>query len=356
MKTLMKKHLQHFKAYDAETFESTIKLDANENTYPLPEEVKVHMAKWCMEMPIHLYPDTACNKLRAAIAKAYGLTKEQVICGVGSDQLIDTLLRCFVDEEDYVVAPTPSFSMYKLSTQLNEGKLIEVPLKEDFTYDEANFVACLRQYDPKLVFLCTPNNPTGCVVSESLVRKVLENTTGVVVIDEAYGEFDEGSYSDWIHECERLIVLRTFSKAYGLAGARIGYGMAQEALIRCLEVIKPPYHLNRFTQELASYVITHRHVYEPCIEKIKQTREKVREFLEEQGFKVYASQANFLWIEGVVDLERILKTKGISIRQFKIEDKAYYRLSIGTEEEMKQVMDCIKEARHEGSMYKKRDA
>ena len=132
---------------------------------------------------------------------------------------------------------------------------------------------------PKLTFICNPNNPTGTLLDLESIRKLLETTQGIVVVDEAYAEFCDVSAACLIGDYPNLIVLRTFSKAYGLAGARIGYGLAQKELIGCLEVVKPPYNINCFSQEVARYVLTHRDAFMPTIEAIRQTRDHVRETL-----------------------------------------------------------------------------
>lgn len=341
MKTLMRKAVRDLVPYHAPYIEDGIKLDANENIYPILESLRMHMAEWVKDMPINYYPDTDSSKLRSAIAKAYGLSKEQVLCGVGSDQIIDCILRAFVEKGDRVVAPAPSFSMYQLSTTLSEGTFVEVPLHPDFTYDAEALVEAVQEHQPKIVFLCHPNNPTGTPLAIAAIEKIINCTTsGIVVIDEAYAEFHDETTLQLLEKYKHVVILRTFSKAYGLAGARIGYALANPELVQCIYCIKPPYNINMFTQEVAQYVIEHQSDFSECIEKIKETRDWVIGELRAVGFNVYDSATNFLWIQTDLALED-LREENIHIKKFINQNITYYRMSIGTDEQMSYVVKVM---------------
>ncbi|MGL4799286.1 MAG: histidinol-phosphate transaminase [Cellulosilyticaceae bacterium] len=344
MREMMREAIRDLKPYHAPYVVEGIKLDANENTYPIQEALKVHMAQWVMEMPVNFYPDTDSTALREAISKVYGLSPTQVICGVGSDQLIDCILRTFVEKDDVVLAPAPSFSMYGLSTRINEGRLMEVALKEDFNYDLEAFCEAITTYDPKVIFLCNPNNPTGTLLSTEALQRIVATAKGIVVLDEAYAEFHEDCSLEVMKAYPNVIVLRTFSKAYGLAGARVGYGLASEALIQCLETVRPPYNLNIFSQEVGRFVMTHKKAFDQAIQWIKETRDEVRERLIQFGMEVAPSAANFLWIRTEEPLDTLLKDAQVHIKKFMHKDTVYYRMSMGTKEEMQQVISILEEA------------
>lgn len=337
----MRRTVQDVKPYHAPYITDGIKLDANENTYPVSQGLREHMAKWCMEMPIHYYPDTENRKLREAIGEAYGFKAENVICGVGSDQLIDCILRAFVEQDDWVMAPSPSFSMYGLSTKINEGRFVAVPLQADYTYDVEAMVEAIERLSPKVLFICNPNNPTGTLLEQSSIEKLIQKAQGIVVMDEAYAEFSGETMLPLIHKYPHVIVLRTFSKAYGLAGARIGYGIASEEMIESLDAIRPPYNVNSFSQEVAHYVITHREQWWPVIERIKASRDEMREKLMALGFKVAPSYTNFLWIETELPLDQVLREEKIYVKLFTYEGIQYFRLSIGTEVENGRVLEIL---------------
>ena len=174
MKELFRKTICEMTPYCAPYLTEGIKLDANENTYPVLEALKTHMSEWVKTMPINYYPDTESTRLRGALAKYYGLEAQNVLCGVGSDQIIDCLMRSTLEVGEAILVPTPSFSMYKLTTKINHGISIEVPLKEDFSYDVDQIEAVMLEQKPKLTILCNPNNPTGSVISLEDIERLAQ--------------------------------------------------------------------------------------------------------------------------------------------------------------------------------------
>ncbi len=329
----MRKSLQHLEAYKAPYITTGIKLDANENTHPIPQALRDHMKNWVDSMLVSLYPDTNSVALCEAIAKVYEVPTDWVVMGVGSDQLIDYLLRAVLNEGDKALAPGPSFSMYKQSTSINGGELIEVPLTEDFSYDVEAFIAAIQKEAPRILFICNPNNPTGCALTQEELERIIKSTSGLVIIDEAYGEFLGETAIPLVKKYDHLVVLKTFSKAYSLAGARVGYGVAQAELIDMINKIRPPFNLNVFAQEAALWVINHREAFKASIEAIVEERERLSEALRELGLKVYPSKANFLWIETPLALDDILAKEDIIIKKMGYHGKPYYRMSVGTMEE-----------------------
>lgn len=324
--------------------EGTI-LNSNESPYSPPQELMDYMKENVGQLLVNRYPDTDSTKLIEAIAKAYEVKRENVSCGVGSDELIDCILASILDEDDKVLIPSPSFSMYSEFTLLNSGIGIKVPLKEDFTYDVEAMKEVIKKEQPKVVFICNPNNPTGCVMAQEDIEAILALSHGLVVVDEAYEDFASRSISviPLVNQYDNLIVLRTFSKAYALAGARVGYAIASKDLIDLIDAVKPPYNLNLFSQMVATWAIEHKEVFKANAKKIISQRSYVDEALKSLGFKTYPSEANFIWLELPDEYFDLLRERQIYIRKMPVEGKNYYRITIGSPEENEILLAALKE-------------
>ncbi len=345
-KDYIREDLKGFTPYKADHITGVIKLDANENPYEMNGGVRENIINWLSEKEnFSVYPDSNCEALRGSIAKYYSVDSNQVVCGVGSDQLIDCMIRGILMPGEAVVYPDPSFSMYQSVITLNHGKGIPVSLNEDFTYDIEAMIKACEDHDAKLLILCTPNNPTGNSLSLSDIKKIAKAVTCPIMVDEAYGEFNTESAISLIDEFDNIVVLRTFSKAYGLAGLRIGYGIGSEKALYPIEIAKPPYNVNTFTQMVAQTVIENADSYKSHVEDMKAARESIKKSLEEMRLKVYPSDANFLLVESdEIDLDELLKKKQIHIRAMIIRGKKMYRISVGTKEQNELVLENIREA------------
>lgn len=320
-------------------------LNSNESPYSAPQELLDYMKENVGKLLVNRYPDTDSMALMKAIGKAYNVKPENVVCGVGSDEMIDCILASILNEDDKVLIPYPSFSMYAQFTFLNCGYGIKVPLKEDFTYDVEAMKAVIEKEQPKVVFICNPNNPTGCVMQQKDIEDILELSKGLVIVDEAYEDFADQDISviPLIKKYDHLIVLRTFSKAYALAGARVGYAIACEELIDLINAVKVPYNLNMFSQLVATWAIEHKEIFKENAKRIISQRAHVDEGLKALGFKTYPSSANFIWTELPEGYFEALKARKIYIRQMAVDEKAYYRITIGTPEENEALLTALKE-------------
>lgn len=342
MESLFRESVKKMRPYHAPYIRNGIKLDANENTYPVLEEMKEHMSNWAKTMPINYYPDTNSRKLKEAIGALHHIEIENILCGVGSDQMIDCLMRSTLEVRDKVLVPTPSFSMYKLTAQLNNGRVIEVPLTKDFSYNVEVLEETMLKEQPKLTFICNPNNPTGTLIEIEEIRRLAEHEVGLLVVDEAYIEFGGTSVIELLKTYKSLVILRTLSKAYGLAGSRVGYMIAHKEVIEMIEKVKPPYNLNCFSEEIGTWVAGNYYKFLPYIQEILESREDFRGYLVGLGCKVYPSATNFLWVKCKWPLDELLKEESIYLKSFVYEEEVYYRLSIGTKEEMTQVKKKLK--------------
>ena len=345
IKDYMRKDLMDFKPYHAPLMAYDIKLDANENPYEHSPYVLKKMKLW-LEEKDHLtrYPDTDVHELRQKLGAYHGVSENEIICTVGSDQLIELIIKVFVEPGDGVLVPNPSFSMYGLSTLLNHGKVINYELNDAFDYDL--ILEAYEKHKPKLIFICTPNNPTGNKASIEGMKKVLDYVDCPVIIDEAYEEFDGDSMVSYIPDYYNLIVLKTFSKAYGIAGLRIGYGIACREMIEVVNIAKPPYNLSAFSQAVATFILEDLDYYKVLIDNIKNEKEKLFQFfLSRDCFEsVYPSKANFILVKiKNTDLMDHLQSHRVLIRGYGVTGRLAYhmRVTIGTEDENRRLMALI---------------
>ncbi len=331
-----------------------IKLASNENPLGAPPSVLKLFNEGVED--IHLYPDPEANELREEIAKYIGLKKENITVTNGSDEALELFVKLFLDKGEKAIIPIPTFPIYDTLVRIFGGKVVNVQLKEEknFEFDAKEII---REIDEKtkLVFICSPNNPTGAVIDEESLLKIL-NKDVVVVLDEVYAEFSEISYVKLVNEYENLVVARSFSKTFGLAGLRLGYAVACEEVTDYLHRIKLPFNVSKVSQKAGILAIRDREHIERTVELIKNQRKFLFEELSRiEGIKVYPSKANFLLIKLSIDAEHVveeLMKRGIIVRNMsnlKGLNKNYIRVSIGLENENKEFLsnflEIIKEHR-----------
>lgn len=317
-------------------------LNANESCFDTPKEIKEFASKYIMESDLKRYPDTDCLMLRKSLAKKYNVDVNNIMCGVGSDQLLDCVFRSIVDNE-YVLIANPTFSMYKEYCSYTNGKIIEIDFKENFVYDTDKILEGIQKYNPKLVIICSPNNPTGSIMEKEDVIRVINEAKGIVLIDEAYGEFMGYSLVDLATCYDNVIVLKTFSKAYALAGIRVGYAISTKDNIDMLNIVKPPYNLSSLSIAIASYAIDNAYLYSDSVKRIMDLRLDLYNALKGLNIEVYPSNANFLWVKLKTEIyENLLRNK-IYIRKLLYNKDVYYRITVGTSLENDLLLRAIKE-------------
>jgi len=309
-------------------------LDANENPF---------------ENGLNRYPDPKQKNLKKVLSELKNIRENQIILGNGSDELLDLLFRAFCEpNQDSVITLPPTYGMYGVLANLNAVENKEIALQNDF---EPNVDLILKAIDEttKILFLCSPNNPTGNTFSKDKIQILLENFSGLIVIDEAYIDFsNKESWLQKIDEFPNLIILQTLSKAYGLAGIRLGILYANPEIISVLDKIKPPYNINKLSQEKALERIENYDSVLKEIEVILAERKKMIAALNMIKFieKIYNSDANFILIK--VDnakkrYDQLLK-KGIVIRNRSGQElcENCLRITIGTEKENKKLLETLK--------------
>lgn len=322
-----------------------IKLNTNESPFPPPQSVidaATNEAAKCQ-----LYSDPTCKELVVAAAKQFGVKETQILPTNGSDEILNFAFMAFCDKNTPAVFPDITYGFYKVFADLHGIPCHIIPLKEDFTIDYRDYL------DVKsTIFLANPNAPTGRALSLNEIEEIVKsNPDNVVVIDEAYVDFGGESCVKLIDKYENLLVAQTFSKSRSLAGARLGFGFANEKLIADLNAIKystNPYNVNRMTAAAGKAALENQKHFDDKCACICKTRERVAERLTQLGFEVLPSKANFLFvsspkIEGK-DLYETLKARGVLVRHFNGERiTKFNRVTIGTDEQMDVFLSKVEE-------------
>jgi histidinol-phosphate aminotransferase len=327
-----------------------IKLNTNEFPYAPPKAVLEAIEAEAKQLA--RYPNPTSQPLREVVAEFHGLHSEQVIIGNGSDDILNLLARAFGGEGRDTFETFPSYSLYPVLTAIAGGSIHSISFNQDFSLP----VEELLDSKADLLFLTCPNAPTGIRFPMDELRALARDFSGLLVIDEAYAEFAEVSAVALLGEFENVVITRTFSKAYGLAGLRVGYGLASTKVIGILDRVRDSYNVNRLSQAGAIAAMGAQDYYQSAIEKIKNTRESVRMALEEMGWRVYPSEANFLFAEVsngagekgaevALSLFTFLEERKILVRYFSKHPltEAFLRISIGTPSEMERFIEEVRQ-------------
>lgn len=324
--------------------EALIKLDANENPYgPSP---RVHEAL-AQLAGAHIYPDPESGRLRALLADYCGAPAEQILCGAGADELIELITQLFIEPGDCIINTPPTFAMYSFNAPLYHARLINVPRRDDFSLDVAAIERAVQQHRPKLVFLCSPNNPSGNLIPSAQIERLLALPT-TLVVDEAYIEFATAlSLASQVGTRENLIVLRTLSKWAGLAGLRLGYGIFPPALMPHLWKIKQPYNVNVAADAAGQASLQDIDLLRARIAELVRQRQQLEAALAELPFLCpYPSQANFVLcrVQGMpaAQLRDQLAQAGIIVRYYakpRLHD--HIRISAGAPQQMDRLLEAL---------------
>jgi histidinol-phosphate aminotransferase len=333
----IKKVVPYSSARDEFSGEAKIFLDANENSLGSP------LPKW-----YNRYPDPYQRELKKAISRVKGVPDEHIFLGNGSDECIDLLYRCFCEPgKDNVIICPPTYGMYEVSAAINDVKIKKVPLLENFQLDLGEIENSVDEHT-KIIWVCSPNNPTGNSIAYQDIEILLNNFDGLLVIDEAYINFaKQKSLIPELKEYPNLVVMQTLSKAWGLAALRLGMIFTSTVIVDLLNKIKPPYNINQATQELALQALNEVNQVNLMIKEIVKLREQLSKDLLQISFveKVYPSDTNFLLIK-VKNAKKIyeqLLAGGIVVRdRSKVRlCEECLRITIGTEVENQELIDQL---------------
>lgn len=340
--------LKSLKPYSVPYVDADIFLDANENPYPMPDKVRRAVMERLEEVFFNRYPEITAHTLRAALAASLGLDVEEVEVGNGSSELLSVCCQVFGGPGKKIAYPVPSFSMYEVYARMSDSTPVPYRLSEDFSLDVAALQEFLSIERPDILIICNPNNPTGNLTQAAELRSVLDKACCLVLADEAYMEFADQSLLPLLGSYPQLAVLRTFSKAYGLASARVGYMAASKHVAGLVGKVLLPYHVNALSLAVAEEVYRRREAYQPSIKAISLARDALAEDLVAMGCRVVPSAANFLFFSAgsaqkSAQLARYLLQERIAVRDFTGSPAlGGLRLTVGTEEENKKVLAAVK--------------
>ena len=246
--------MRSISAYSVPRIDCSVKLDGNESPYDLEGEEKLALCELLAELPVNRYPDPEALRLRNSLSRSAGFPVDGILLGNGSDEIIQMIVEVFGGKSGRILVPSPTFSMYRITSLVLGKKVTEVELDENFDIDLKQTLEAVRTQDPDIVFLSTPNNPTGNSFSEEKVLEIVEASGGAVVVDEAYCDFSKKTYIPHIDKYENLLVLRTMSKI-GFAGVRLGMLFAQPQIADEVNKARLPYNINSFTQKVVSFAL-----------------------------------------------------------------------------------------------------
>ncbi|MEM2133229.1 MAG: histidinol-phosphate transaminase [Candidatus Jordarchaeaceae archaeon] len=332
--------------------EDILPLHANENLFIEKEWILEKTREAISTLDFRSYPDPETVETREAIAEHFALESSEIVLGNGSDEVLDILTKVFIEPGNETIILEPTFGIYRFFTLLLNGKPQTVLLNEDFS---PNVEAVLKSVTPKtrIIFLCSPNNPTGNQYPKEDIKRIIEESGCIVAVDEAYADFADYTLLKWINDYENLIVLRSFSKSFGIAGLRIGFAATNSELAEIIRKTVVPYNVNKLAQKMVVVLIESWDYLRQKILEVKKEREFLYNQLNKnESLKAYPSQANFLLLRVIKphctakSLQNKLLSKGILVR-----DRSdlpllnnCLRITLGPRKINQRLLDSIKEA------------
>jgi len=344
-KNLIKNSIKKLNAYvpgEQVLDEDIIKLNTNENPY-LPSPDVQDILSMIDISKLSRYPDPNCIELRKVIAELHNCNFNQVFVGNGSDEILALSIRAYLEKDESLGYLNPSYSLYPVLADIENINKIPITLNDSFIWD--------GKYNKliKLLILTNPNAPTGISLTNDQINNLLDNFKGILLIDEAYADFSNKNFLHLINDYSNVIISRSLSKSYSLAGIRCGYCLGDKDLIEALYKIKDSYNIDYITQEIARVAILDQNTMKANVQAIRETRVILNEKLIEFGFNVFPSDTNFIWFKPVGISAEILfeklRKKNILLRYFNNSDltKDFLRVTVGTAPEVFKLIDAIKE-------------
>lgn len=352
--------------YDPKYMPADTLLSANENPFDVPAEVKEAVSARLAELPLNRYPQPTADKLRGLLAQNIyrmvlptfddstrarmdlpAVSPEQIVLGNGGDELLFDFMLAFGGEGNKLLVTPPSFSVYGIDAQMTGTEVVEVPMRPDFTIDEDAVIERASQDDVNMVILTSPNNPTAGLVDLGFLERLLSSTDAIVMMDEAYGEFSERTSIPLLSKYPNLCVLRTFSKAYSLAGVRLGYMLASPETIGKMLMVRQPYSVDAVSQIVGEEVVGHCELFRPVVRASIARRGELYERLGcINGLEVFPSRSNFIMVRighATRVWESMAREDGVLVRNF---DSQRYlegclRITVGSEEENQRMLDSL---------------
>lgn len=324
--------------YDPKYIPAEVMISANENPDDVDQEVRREIEHEIRKVHLNRYPDPLANGLRDLIAEANGLDRDNVIVGNGGDELLFNIALAYGGPGRTMLNIPPTFSVYAYNAMLTHTNVVDIPRLPDFSIDEDAVVQRVAQGDIDYLTITSPNNPTGDLASEEFVRRVLDASDTLVMVDEAYFEFSRRTARPLLNEYDNLVILRTFSKAFSLAGVRLGYLLGSEGVINEFKKVRQPYSVDAVSQAIGQVVYKNRARFEKSVDRIIEEREKLVEGISAiGGIEVWPSDSNYVLVR-LADAGEVwqkLLDAGVLVRDF---SKSQYlenclRISVGSPEE-----------------------
>lgn len=346
----IKPAVRALRAYTLSPHRASVKINQNENPWDAPPRIKEEVLRRFRERKWSRYPDFVPSSLHECLAQFAGWKKDGVIAGNGSNELIQALLMVTVSSGKKVLISEPTFTLYRQVATVLDGEVHSVPLTSDLRYDGGGLLKFIAEKQPDVTIICSPNNPTGCMIEDAQLRALLETSRGLVVIDEAYHEFAAHSVVPLLRDHENLIVLRTFSKAMAFAALRVGYLLASPALASEIRKAVLPYNLNAFSQIAAEVAIENYETeLRPLVKQIISERDRLFTAVSGiSGFAPVASSGNFMVVKSATEPARIYD--GLLARDILVRDVSkypmlsdYFRFNVGTPEENNKLLEAMRE-------------
>ncbi|MFP4170192.1 MAG: histidinol-phosphate transaminase [Methanomassiliicoccales archaeon] len=343
MEEWMRSTLEGIERYYNPEIRGKVRMDTSTNVLG-PNPAAREVMEECLDLDVNQYPRPYSDELREALGEFYGLSAENIIAGNGSDEILDIIFKSFLNWGETAVMPYPTYSLHPYFVRINGGDFTHVDLTPEFQLDPD----ALLSVQGKILILCTPNNPTGNTFRREDVEELIDQWGGPVVVDEAYGEFAGESFIPLVEDYPNLIVTRTFSKAYGMAGMRVGYLASSPEMVEIMIRSKIPYSLNRISELMALAALRRQDFVERVVSLTDRERPRLADSLQRLGFDPFPTKANFMLARCPVDsgqLTAAMDRRGVLIRDFgdrrMLENCV--RTTIGTEELNGTLVENLKE-------------
>ena len=342
--------LQGVEPYDPKYIPADVMISANENPSDVPLEIRREIEHAVRKVKLNRYPDPLANDLRDMIAEANGLDRDQVLVGNGGDELLFDMALAWGGPGRKFLNVPPTFSVYAYNARILNTEVVEVPRRDDYSIDVDAVCDRLAQGDIDYAIFCSPNNPTGNLLTGAEIDRILKASDALVMVDEAYFEFSRSTVRPSLTRHENLIILRTFSKAFSLAGVRMGYLLGSERVLREFKKVRLPYSVDAVSQAIARVVYANRAQFETGIEQIIEQRARVIDELGAlEGVKVFPSSANYVLFRLPADIDAAqvwqrLLNAGVLVRDFSRTPSLEncLRVSIGSPEENTRFLTTLK--------------
>ena len=348
---LIRPEIREQRVYPVPDAEGFIKLDAMENPYSLPDDIRQGLIAAFRDVALNRYPDGSAHKLKERLYRELDVPKEMdILLGNGSDELIQILLLALARPGCKVVAPTPTFVMYQVIASAVGATFIGVPLRQDFSLDMPALLAAVEAHQPGVIFLAYPNNPTGNLFAEADIKTLLEKTSGLVVVDEAYHVFAQTTFMGRLPKFENLLVMRTLSKQ-GLAGLRLGMLIGRKQWLSEFDKLRLPYNISTLSQVGAEFILSQPAFLQEQGKQLRQQREQLYQGLNAiPGIHAWPSEANFILFrvqnKSATVVYEAIKRAGVLIKNLDGTDATLVgclRVTVGTVEENAAFLTAVKQ-------------